>query len=243
MKRALTILACLLVGHAVAAGLFWWFVNVPESNAAMLALSSAVIILLVVVLGWTEAAAVLLWDPTCAFRRAARRAFGVLPAFVAGLLVFAFFWWITASADAWATEYSGEIDAWWMAKTGSAKTAWIHSGLGIALWLVRYVIGVSLALAVLAAGAQRGAGALVSVRWLRAGLSQRQLGAIGLAMLVLVWLPLRATYWRPGFVPPTIIETVFVAAKLGLLYVILNAGWALILRAGAFGASSRPSSS
>jgi hypothetical protein len=241
MTRTSAILACLVAGHAAAAGLFWWFINVPESNITMLSLSAALIVLTIVVLGWTEAtAALLLWDSACGFRRAARRAFGALPAFIVGLLVFALFWWMTARADAWATAYSGQIDAWWMASTGSAKTAWIHSGLAIVLWFLRYVAGVSLAVAALAAGATGGRRALLSARWLRAALARRQLGAIGLAMLLGVWLPLRATDWRPDAIPPTAVEAVFIAAKLGLLYLVLNAGWALVLRAGATGAASRP---
>lgn len=243
MPRALAILGCVTLGHAAAAGLFWWFVNVPESNVAMLALSAVLIVLLIVALGWTEAAAVLLWDPALGFRCAARRALDALPAFAMGALVFAFFWWITARADTWTTEYSGQIDAWWMSNVGSTKTAWIHSGFAIALWFARYVIGVSLGVAALAAGALHGSRALASTRWVRAGLSRRQVGAIGFAIVLLMWLPLRATDWRPASIPPVTIEAVFVAVKLGVIYLVANFGWALVLRAGARAAASRPSSS
>ncbi len=240
ISRVLAILACVTLGHAAAAGLFWWFVNVPESNVAMLALSATLIVLLMVVAGWTEVTATLLWNPAVGFRGAARRAFRALPAFVVAVLVFALLWWVTARADAWASEYGGQLDAWWMANVGSTKTAWIHSGLAIALWFIRYVIAVSLGVAALAAGALHGSRALASTRWVRAGLSRRQIGAIGFAIVLLVWLPLRATDWRPASIPPTTMEALFVAVKLGVIYLVANLGWALVLLAGARGAASRP---
>lgn len=241
--RALKILALLLVGHAAAAGLFWALINVPESNVAMLLLSVALVVLIVVALSWTETAALMAWTPDVPFGRATRLGLAALPAFLAGLAVFALCWWATARADAWHTAYAGEIDAWWMARTGSASTAWIHSGIAILLSLARYVLGVSLAIAALSAAALRGARGLRSIAWVRAGVSPRLLGPIGLAMVGLILLPLKAVAWRPASIPPTAAEAMFVAAKLGLLYVIINAGWALVLRAGArISASSSPSS-
>ena len=232
-SRALASVGCLIVGHTAAGGLFWAFVNVPESNVAMLALSVLVAVVLLLALSWTETAALLAWDRNVTLGRAARRGLlGVTP-FVAGALVFWLVWWLTARADAWHTTYAGEIDAWWMAKTASARTGWIHSGVAILLWLIRYLIGVSLAVAALSAGALRGGRALVAIGWIRRGLSLQQLGPIGLSIVVLILLPLKAIDWRPESVPPNALELAFVIAKLAAIAVVANIGWALVLRAGA----------
>jgi hypothetical protein len=240
-SRALAIVGCLLVGHAAAGGLFWALVNVPESNIAMLALSVLVAVLLLIVLSWAETGALLAWDQGVTLGCAARRGLTSVMPFLAGALVFWFFWWLTARADAWHTAYAGEIDAWWMAKTESARTGWIHSGIAILLWLIRYVIGVSLAVAALSAGALRGGRALVSFAWVRRGLSLRQLGPLGLAIVVLILLPLRAVYWRPESIPPNALEMTLVIARLAAIYVVANAGWALVLRAGARAVSATSS--
>jgi len=233
ISRALAIVGCLLVGHAAAGGLFWALVNVPESNIAMLALSVLVAVLLLTVLSWTETTALLAWDQGVTLGRAARRGLTSVMPFIAGALVFWLFWWMTARADAWHTAYAGEIDAWWMAKTESARTGWIHSGVAILLWLIRYLIGVSLAVAALSAGTRQGGRALVSFAWLRGGLKLRQLGPIGLTIVVLILLPLKSVYWRPESIPPNALEMTFVIAKLAAIYVVANTGWALVLRAGA----------
>jgi hypothetical protein len=233
ISRALGVVGCLLVGHAAAAGLFWALVNVPESNVAMLALSVLVAAVLILVLSWTEKTAVLAWDPDLTFGRAARRGLTGLVPFVAAVLVFGVFYWLTSRAGVWHAAHAGEIDAWWMAQTGSARTGWIHAGAAILLWLIRYLIGVSLAVAALSAGTIRGGRALVSFAWARRGVSLRQLGPMGLAIVVLMLLPLRAVYWRPESLPPNALEVTFVIARLAAIYLVVNLGWALVLRAGA----------
>ena len=233
LSRAIAIVGCLLAGHAAAGALFWSLVNVPESNVAMLALSVLVAGALIFTLSWTETTALLAWDPDVTLRRAARRGLAGLSSFVAAVLVFALFWWLTARADAWHTAHAGEIDAWWMAKTGSAQTGGIHAGVTIALWLVRYLVGVSLAVAALSAGTIRGARALLSFAWVRSALSLRQLGPMGLAVGVLILLPLRIVYWRPESIPPNSLELAFVITRLAAIYVLVNIGWAFVLRAGA----------
>lgn len=245
LSRAIAIVGCLLAGHAAAGALFWSLVSVPESNLAMLALSVLVTGALILALSWTERTAVLAWDPSITLSRAARRGLTDLFPFVAGVLVFWLFWWLTSRADAWHTAHAGEIDAWWMARTGSAQTAWIHAAVAIVLWLIRYLIGVSLAVAALSAGTVRGARALLSVAWVRRGLSVRQLGPMGLAIVVLILLPLQAAYWRPESIPPDSLELAFVIARLAAIYLLVNIGWALVLRAGAraVSATSPPSPS
>jgi hypothetical protein len=233
LSRASAIVGCLLGGHAVAATLCWSLVNVPESNVAMLALSVAVTGALILVLSWTERTALLAWESTVPFRRAAQRGVAGVTTFVAAALVFGLLWWLTARAEAWHAAHAGEIDAWWIAQTGSAKTGWIGAGATILLWLVRYLVGVSLAVAALSAGTILGGRAILSPGWVGRGLSLRQIGPTGLAMVVFVLLPLQAVHWRPALIPPTWVEAAFVAVRLGTIYLAVNVGWALVLRAGA----------
>lgn len=232
MRRALSIVLCLVLGHATAGALFWAFVNVPESNVAMLALSAALALLIVVALGWTEATALLAWRPELALREAARRGLRAIPFFVMALMLFGVAWWLTARADGWLDARAGEIDAWLMATAGTTATAWAHRTLDVLLFAVRYVVGVSLAVALLAAGARKGWAGLRGFASARAGLSRRQIGLVGAAITLFVFLPLQAVYWRPETLPPNAIEIAFAAAKLGSIALVVNAGWALVLWAG-----------
>jgi len=233
MRRALAIVACLVAGHSAAAGLFWALVNVPESNLLMLGLSAVLVALIVVALGWTEVTALLSWRPEVTFAQATRRGLARAPALLAAAAVFGIVWWATARADAWLTEHAGEIDAWLIATVELTRTAWVHRAFDVVLFLVRYAAGVSLGVAVLAAVALNGWGALPRAAWLRAGLSRRQLGLVGAAMTLLVFLPLQAAAWRPEALPPNAIEIVFAAVKLGAIFLVANIGWALVLWTGA----------
>lgn len=233
MRRALAIVACLLAGHTAAAGLFWALVNVPESNVLMLALSAALVVLIVAALGWTEATALLSWRPDLTLAEAARRGLGAAPAVIAAAAVFGVVWWATARADAWLAARAGEIDAWLIATFELTRTAWAHRALDVALFLVRYAAGVSLAVAVLGAVARDGWRALTRLGWLRTGLSRRHLGLVGAAMTLLVFLPLQGAFWRPEALPPNAIEIAFAALKLGAIFLVAHVGWALVLWTGA----------
>ena len=232
MARVLAVLAWLCAGHAVVGGLYWLLLNIPESNAWMLGASLAVVLAAVWMAGLVEMTAMLALGgdlpPTSAPRRAAGRAW--LIAFP--IVVFAAIWWVAGSAADWHARHAGEIDAWLIAKAGWTRTAWLHSGLTWLLAFVRYGIGTSLALALLAsvsAGSLRGIGAA----WIPRGLAWRHLLVISLALLVGLWLPWQAVYWRPASLPSTWVQPAFAAAKLLVLYVIGNLAWAVALRTAA----------
>ena len=232
MARVLAVLAWLCAGHAVLGGLYWLLLNIPESNAWMLAASLAAVIAAAWVAGLVEMTAMLALGgdgpPTSAARRAAGRAW--LIAFP--LVVFAAIWWVTGWAADWHTRYAGQIDAWLIAKTGWTRTAWLHSGLTWFLAFVRYGAGTSLALALLAALAAAGPGGMAS-RWPARGLAWRRLIVISLALLAGLWLPWQAVYWRPAVLPSTWVQPAFAAARLLVLYVIGNLAWAVALRTAA----------
>lgn len=233
MKRAFAIVTCLALGHAAAAGLFWGLVNVPESNVPMLALSALLALLAVFTMGWTEASASLGWQADLTMGQAARRGLGAAPVVVAAAVVFALVWMLTAHADDWLARHAGEIDAWMLATFETSKTAWVHRVLDAILFVLRYVVGVSLAVALLSAGTRAGWRAVGRLRWVRAGFSRRQLGLIAASMILFVFLPLGAVYWHPQTIPANGIEILFVAVKLGTIYALAQIGWALVLWAGA----------
>jgi hypothetical protein len=233
MPRFLVVLLWLVAGHAALAGLAWVFVNIPESNTLMVVLSVILGFLILVAASWIETVAVLAWDPSITGRDRWWRGMSPLIAFVpAGLLFYA----VWASCDAggqWLASHRGEIDAWLIARLGLVETEWVHRAAHALLFFVRWIVGTCIAATVLAFGARRGIAGVAHPRWIGAALSPRAVGASGLAFVLLIAIPLRLVYWRPPNLPPTWMEAAFVAAKLALLFVALNAGWALILWAAA----------
>jgi hypothetical protein len=222
-----------MIAHAVAAAAFWAFLNVPESSVWMLLLSGFLAFGIVALTGWTEGTAAAAWRRDFGTREAMRRGLLAVPGFVGAVVVFALVWWGTEAIWRWKAAYSGQIDAWLMARFGTPNTAWVHRAADIALFILRYIVGLSVAAGILGAAAMAGSREILRGRWIRTAVSRRQIGAIGLAVVLLIALPLRAVYWRPEGLPPTTIEVVFTGAKLALLYGVVNFGWSLVLRAAA----------
>lgn len=227
----------LLVGHAVAGGVFWGLLQVPESNVWMLSLSALLSALFIVLVGFVETDAMLMWTGRWGIGERAARSVRNIPAAIIALLVFAAFWWFTAWMMGRAYTYRGEIDAALMARFGWTKTAWVHSTIAWIVWFVRYPIGVSLALSLTASAAAQGYAAIVRFRWLVRGLAPLRLALVTVWLLVLIWLPWQAVYWRPRSLPANWLEPVFVAAKLLVIYLVANVGWSLVLRTVARGAA------
>jgi hypothetical protein len=243
--RLIVITAWLAAGHLLVAGLFWGFLQVPESNVAMLALSACAVLAMVVVGGYVEGVGVAAWSPGAGWRDAVRGAALAPMAFAVGLAVFAGIWWMTARAGTAWTAHRGEIDAWLMLHLRWTRTAGLHTMAAWVLGFVRYVVGASLALAPVAA-IGRGPRALARVgTWLAAALSPRRLLLLGLLFYGLVWLPWRAVSWRPARLAPNWQEPAFLAIKLAVLYVVSNVGWAAILKtvSTSAGADGRPQAS
>jgi hypothetical protein len=152
-----------------------------------------------------------------------------LPFFMLAAVVVAAWWWLTGLGFRWVAANRSELDAWLMAHRGWTRTGVIHTALLWVLRTVRYALGISMGVALVAAGLRGGWLAVVRASWIGRALRPRQWVAAGLALLVFVWLPGQAVAWRPAFVTATWAEPVFVAAKLAALYMILNLGWALAL--------------
>lgn len=226
--RSIALVSWLVVGHAVIGGLYWLLLQVPESNALMLAASALIAICIVIDLGIVNmlpprAAAV--GEPMGrALRAVMPRAWLV----VFPLLVFGFFWWLSGIGDDWSSAHAGEMDAWIIAKLGWTSTAWLHKTIDIVLSGVRYVLGLALAASLLSALAIDEVKGLTG-GWIGNGLRWRFLLMVAAAAIVGFALPSFALYWRPASLPPTWMQPAFASVKLFVLFVVANAAWAFIL--------------
>jgi hypothetical protein len=217
----------LLVGHALLGGVYWGLLNVPESNVAMLAISAFLSLLLFVGAAVVQATAVRIVAPAVSPRSIAALAASV-PAFVIAAVIWLAFSWLAGWLGARHTEHAGEIDAWLIAHGDWTRTAWLHRGIEVVIWILRYVIGVSLAVGFFVTWVLDGVGEAIRPRRFVAALGWKRLLFTAAAIVVLVWLPWRVAYWRPPM-SPTFVQPLFAAVKLGLIALIAHIGWALVL--------------
>jgi len=229
--RLLAIAGWLAACHALLAGLYWLLLAIPESNLPMLAASALTVVVAVLAFGWVEAVGLLAWQPEARPRELPRRGVGRAPGVWLAAALFVAAWFLVAHAQARWDAYSGEIDAWLMAQFGWAATSSPHTAFRWLLAFVRFLV-LSLAVSLASAIAADGFGALRRARWLRDAISLRRLLTLAGSLIVFFWLPMRTLNWRPAWLAPDWQETTFVVLKLGVLYVLANLGWALVLGVG-----------
>lgn len=230
-RRLLAIAGWLAAGHAVLAGLYWLLLAIPESNVPMLAASALSVVAAVLVFGWIEAVGLLAWQLEARPRELLRRGVGTAPGVWLGAALFVAAWCLVAYAQAHWDSYRGEIDAWLMAQFGWANAGWLHAALRWLLAFVRF-LGLSLAVSLAWAFALNGFAGIRSARWTRDAFSLRRLLALAGILVAFFWLPWLAAAWRPAWLAPNWQETTFVVLKLGILYLLANIGWALVLGVG-----------
>ena len=228
-SRNLAVVSWLVIGHALLAGLYWLLLQVPESNTLMLAASALFVLALVYGFGLVQLMPLCAVGASEPMGRALRVAAGRAWLAVVPLAAFAVVWWVTGMAQDWAAGHAGELDAWFIARLGWTKTGWFHTGIHVVLALVRFGIGVSLAVSMLAAIAGAGVKGLLADGWLRGAFRWRSLLLVSAALIVGFALPSHALDWRPASLPPTWVQPAFAAVKLFVLYVVANAAWAFIL--------------
>jgi hypothetical protein len=219
MRLAL-VTAWILGGAGVAGGLYWGFLNTPESTMWALALSAILLLLALIAIGVTVNGAILLWTrgpSPAAVRLAARSAPAIVPA---ALIVIAT-WWLVLYAEAWINLRSGSINAWFIARFGWDDVSWLFAAVRyLSIWL-RWLLAALLAIWLMAS-VLYGAKYRVSVRRIA-------LASVWFVILIVVpWAYL--VPWRPEGLPASSLEPVFIGVKLLLAAIFIAGGAALIVR-------------
>ena len=219
----------LLLGHTLLATVYWGLLNVPESNVLMLAASALLALVVVAGAAVVQGVAVRSLAAGSAPRSARTLVATGVPAFIASMAVWLACSWIAGWIGAWHSAHAGEIDAWLIAHGDWTRTAWLHRGIELALGFLRYVVGVSLAVGLFVTWVMGGLSEALRPRRFAAALNWKRLLVVTIAVVGLMWLPWQAVSWRPGSLPATFVEPLFATIKLGLITLIIHAGWAFIL--------------
>jgi hypothetical protein len=229
VRRLLAVLLWLLIGHIVLGGLYWTLLNVPESNVLALGTSAMLVLVILVGICLVDVTGLLWLRPDWSWRAAFARSLHALPAFIVALLLWFLISWIVGAIETRYEARSGELDAWLIAKFNWTRTAWLHRAIPLLLGALRYVLGVSLVVSLLAFAAVDGFVEVVRLRWLLRALSPVQLIIIGVIVAGLFWLPWHYIYWRPASIPPNTLEMLFVGTKLAIVALLTHLGWTLVL--------------
>ena len=231
IRRLVLIAVWLLIGHAMWVAIFWGLLQVPESSAWMLVLSGVLVLTLIVLAGALHAGASAAWDLARPAAAALLRGAWSVPAALAAALVFSAIWWLTGAVLHWHTGIAGQIDAWYIARTGRTDSRWIHFTIFWVTMFVRWSIGLTLTSSLLASLTAAGVASLKDGTWLRSALVPARWLAITFWFVLLVAIPWHLVDWRPARLSLGV-EPWFVGAKLSAIAVAMAVGWALVLRAG-----------
>ena len=220
----------LLVGAAISGGLYWGFLNTPESTGGALVLSVLLIVVTAMLVAITVLGALELWATGFSagiFRQSASRIAAIVPA----ILLIVATWWMVGRATRWIDVHSGEISAWFIARFGWANVSWLFTSITwIARW-TRWIFAPVLALSLLAAVVGAGWRSLAGAAWIRSAVSPRRLVLATLWFAVLVAVPwVYLAPWRPRGIPPNWIELLFITAKLSVTFVLMAIGTSLMIR-------------
>jgi hypothetical protein len=227
IRRLLMIAACLALGFAIVAALYWLFLNTPEANLLTLAASVVLILAMVVVGGMTVNMAILIAQRN-ALRSTVLRSARGLVWFPIALAAVVLIWWDVLTTDAWVSRHSGEISAWFIAQFGWADISWLFTTEAwLSRWL-RWAFAPIVALCLLNELLADGAHALVRTRWIRRVLHWRTLGVATLVFVGLYAAPWQLTEWRPEL-PATTVEVYVAAARLGIAGLAIVVGSAILV--------------
>jgi hypothetical protein len=214
----------LIAGQVLFGGLYWAFLNTPESNTTMLSASVLLLVVMTLVAGVTIGGAIL----SAASSRVGRALTGA-PWIVVAAIPAVLLWWIVTRADAWIAAHSGEIAAWFIASLGWADVSWLMRALEwISLWL-RAVVAPLLMLSLFAALLVDGARALRGLGWIGRALRLTTLIVSTIAIALLVLLPMQAAYWQMPGLPPTWVEPALAGLRLLLIGLVMTLGWAIVV--------------
>jgi len=230
MKLALATL-WILVGGAATAAVYWGFLITPESTVWALILSAILAIATLAVAGLTINGAILISTGVAPFT-GSRRAIAMIPAVIPAAIVVLIIWWITNRIETWVTIYSGQINAWFIARLGWDNVSWLFNAIRYgAIWL-RWVVAGLLALSLMSGLLSVGWRALAQLAWIRRAISPSALLVATLSFVALVVLPwVYLVPWRPRNLPASSTELVFIVVKLSIAAVLIAVGAALMVRA------------
>ena len=218
---------------AVAGALVLGFLYTPESNALMLAVSALLVIgaAVLLMLSSTSAAHALVhaqhpW-------RSVTPALRSLPLVLFGLIVVGALCGGAGWFEAWWANRAGEVDAAAIVAGDVTSTQPLHAAARWAVAFVQWVVVPAWLATCLAwiAGYERRD--VLGLKWLATGLHWRLVAVTLVAVVVGVWLPWRWIYWRPRGLPASTVEVVFAGMKIGLVYLLSQLAWALVLRTAA----------
>jgi hypothetical protein len=223
IRRTLAVVVILAAGSLIAAGLYWLFLNTPESNALMLVASLLIGSALVAVVAVTVNAAVLSahGSPIGTALAAGSRGTGWFLVAMAPLVIG---WWVIGQGDDWIAGHQGEIQAWFIARFGWADiTRLLQTELWVSRWLrwaVLPMVSLSLLSALLTRSRRSG--------WLRRASHWRTMLVATAVFVVLFALPWQLTRWRPEL-PPTWVEPAVAGLRLGLVFLFGLLGAAVMI--------------
>jgi len=205
------------------------FLYTPESNPLMLLLSVVLVVAAAVVAMLSSSSAawglVHVRSPWHGLGPSLR----MLPLVLAALVVVGLLCGGAGWFEHWWLRRAGEVDAALIAAGDVTRTGWLHASVRWCVALLQWVVVPAWIAASLAWAAAYGRRDMVSLKWLTAGLHWRLLLVTLAGVLLLVWLPWVAVYWRPRALPASTIEIAFTVIKLGVIYLAAHLAWALAL--------------
>jgi len=204
----------LLLGAAVSGGVYWGFLNTPESSVGTLLLSAALFLITFVLVAITLNGTVLLWTAGWS-GDLIRRSIARVPAFVPAAIFVLLVELLTSLFQIWIGVHHGEINAFFIARFGASDISWLFTTLtSLERWLI-WVVAPFLALSWLAKTRFSAKGLLLASVWFG-------------ALVVVPWVYLAP--WRPRGIPPTSVEMLFITAKLSVTFVLMAIGTSLMIR-------------
>ena len=220
----------ILIGCAINGGIYWVFLNTPESTVWALGASAVLAVVIAFIDALTVTGALTIWIDGFS-RGSVVRAVRAIPSIVPASLIVVLIWWMTLRGETWVGMRSGQISAWFIAQFGWAEIAWLFTGIRyLAIW-IRWVLATMLALSLMAGFVAVGVRAVAQLAWLRRAVRPRALFFATLWFVVLIALPwIYIVPWRPAGLPPTSVEVVFIAVKLTLCAIMFAAAVALMVR-------------
>lgn len=230
----------ILIGGAINGGVYWVFLNTPESTVWALGASAGLALLITIIDALTLTGAMTI-QANGLSRSSIARAVRGIPAIVPASLIVVLLWWLSLRGETWVGMRGGQISAWFIARFGWSDIAWLFTAVRYAAIWIRWVLATMLALSLMTGIVFAGARAAGQFAWLRRALRPRALLFATLWFVVLIALPWNYVVpWRPADLPATAVEVVFIAVKLSLCAIAFAIAVALMIREASGAALQSP---